>query len=272
MASEAAGRIILENSGTSRQHSVEKKATGRDLLTTVDPLCEKAIRETIVEAFPHHGFLGEEEIAPGIEASVAALEERLAVPGWLWIVDPIDGTTNFSSGVPLNMPSVAAAYDGVVVAAVLNDPHSGESYTAARGRGAFRNGEPLRVDADDDVSLGDAVVGLESPAGDGAMRQALRGFGALAPRVRTVRLLGSTAVCLPWVAAGRLTAYWTPDECAWDLAAGVLLVTEAGGRVTDVEGREYGLRTRNVVASRGGRVHDELLRVLREEARIAPLV
>jgi myo-inositol-1(or 4)-monophosphatase len=141
----------------------------------------------------------------------------------------IDGTTNFSSGIPLNMPSIAAAYNGIVVVAVLNDPHRDELFTAVRGKGAHLNGEAIQVGLEE--SLGDAVVGMESPAGEASLQQTLQGIVPLMPKVRTIRMLGSSAVFLPWVANGRLTAYWTPDECAWDIAAGSLVVQEAGGKV-----------------------------------------
>ena len=266
-ASKAAGSIIKENADGSSV--VEKKSTSRDLLTEIDPKCEKAIRQTVVKRFPDHEFLGEEEVAPGIEAAIAALEKKLALPGWLWIVDPIDGTTNFSSGIPLNMPSIAVAYNGKVMVAVLNDPHRNELFTAVRGKGAFLNGQPIHV-GEQEV-LGDAVVGMESPAGEGSLQQCLQGIGPLMPKVRTIRMLGSSAVFLPWVANGRLTAYWTPDECAWDIAAGALVVQEAGGKVTDINGSDFNLRTRNIIAS-NGKVHEALLTVLREEALLGPLV
>lgn len=266
-ASEAAGLIIKENADGSSV--IEMKSTSRDLLTEIDPKCEQAIRKTIVKNFPDHAFLGEEEVAPGIDAAIAALEEKLTLPGWLWIVDPIDGTTNFSSGIPLNMPSIAAAYNGQVVVAVLNDPHRNELFTAVKGKGAFLNGKPIHV-GEEEV-LGDAVVGMESPAGEGSLQQCLKGIVPLMPKVRTIRMLGSSAVFLPWVANGRLTAYWTPDECAWDLAAGALMVQEAGGKVTDIDGKDYTLRTRNIIAS-NGKVHEALLEVLREDASLTPLV
>ena len=197
------------------------------------------------------------------------MEKKLANPGWLWIVDPIDGTTNFSSGIPLNMPSIAVAYNGKVMVAVLNDPHRNELFTAVRGKGAFLNGQIIHV-GEQEV-LGDAVVGMESPAGEGSLQQCLQGIEWLMPKVRTIRMLGSSAVFLPWVANGRLTAYWTPDECAWDIAAGALVVQEAGGKVTDINGNDFNLRTRNIIAS-NGKVHDALLTVLREEALLGPLV
>jgi myo-inositol-1(or 4)-monophosphatase len=217
----------------------------------------------VARAYPDHEFLGEEQVAPGIDAAIAALEEKLAIPGWLWIVDPIDGTTNFASGIPLNMPSIAVAYNGEVMIGVLFDPHHDELFTAIRGRGAYLNGERIQVGSQE--SLGDAVVGMESPAGQESLEQCLKAITPLMPKVRTIRMLGSSAVMLPWVANGRLTAYWTPDECAWDIAAGSLILQEAGGRVTDIQGNDYTLRTRSLVGS-NGKVHDALLEVLQKEA------
>ena len=200
----------------------------------------------------------------GKEAAIAALEEKLTNPKspWLWIVDPIDGTTNFASGIPINMPSIAVAYEGEPVIGVLYDPHNNELFSAIRGQGAFLNGVPIQVGEEE--TLGDATVGMESPAGQESLEQCLKAIQPLMPAVRTIRMLGSSAVMLPWVANGRLTAYWTPDECAWDIAAGALIVQEAGGKVTDLEGKDYTLRTRSLVSS-NGRVHDALLEILQRE-------
>mmetsp|Transcript_14777 Transcript_14777/g.35664 ORF Transcript_14777/g.35664 Transcript_14777/m.35664 type:complete len:168 (+) Transcript_14777:1727-2230(+) len=167
------------------------------------------------------------------------------------------------------MPSIAVAYKGEVMVAVLNDPHRDELFTAVRGRGAHLNEERIHVGLQE--TLGEAVVGMESPAGEGSLQQCIQGIEPLMKSVRTVRMLGSSAVFLPWVANGRLTAYWTPDECAWDIAAGALMVQEAGGRCTDILGKEYNLRTRNLIAS-NGKIHDSLLKVLREDASLGPLV
>eukprot|EP00934_Nitzschia_sp_Nitz4_P000794 Nitzschia sp. Nitz4//scaffold31_size150131//43543//44638//NITZ4_002817-RA/size150131-processed-gene-0.128-mRNA-1//-1//CDS//3329547626//794//frame0 len=262
-ASRRAGEIILEH--TNGSPVVETKSTSRDLLTTVDPLCEKVIRETIQNAFPPHDFLGEEGVEPGIGASTAALEKLLTSPTspWLFLVDPIDGTTNFATGIPLNLPSIAVAYQGQVVVGVLYDPHRDELYTAIKGQGAFCNGKPIRVSTQE-VTLGQASIGMESPAGQESLDQCVKSIPTLMPKVRTIRMLGSSAIMLPWVAQGRLTGYWTPDECAWDIAAGALIVQEAGGRVTDLQGNDYSLRTRFLVAS-NGIIHDDLLHLLQKD-------
>ena len=238
------------------------------LLITFMLYIYQAIRETVVAAFPNHQFLGEEEVDSGIDAAIQALEAKLEKTaasepgeGYLWIVDPIDGTTNFASGIPLNMPSIAVANrNGDVVVAVLFDPHRNELFTSIKGQGAFMNGQPIRVGAQD--KIGDAVVAMESPAGQESLENALKGIAPLMPKVRTIRMLGSSAVMLPWVANGRLTSYWTPDECAWDIAAGSLIVLEAGGIVTDLAGNPYTIRTRQIVASNNEKVHDSILGVL----------
>lgn len=221
-----------------------------------------------METFPNHDFLGEEDVPPGKEASAAALEAKLAAnssDGWLWIVDPIDGTTNFVHGMPLCMPSIAATYNGVVVVGVIYDPHRDELFTAIKGRGAYMNGE--RISVGSQGVIGDAIVAMGSPPGVQSMEMSLKGVQALMPKVRTIRMLGSAAIMLAWVANGRLTCYWEYDLSSWDIAAGALIVTEAGGRFTDLAGEDYTLRTRKMCASNGN-VHDEVLRVLREDAGV----
>jgi myo-inositol-1(or 4)-monophosphatase len=213
--------------------------------------------------FPNHDFLGEEDVAPGKEASASALEAKLSSSDsdWLWIVDPIDGTTNFVHGIPMSMPSVAAAYKGEVVCGVIYDQHRDELFTATQGGGAFMNGKPIKVGGQD--VIGDAVVAMGSPPAEESMEMSLKGVQALMPKVRTIRMLGSAALMLAWVANGRLTCYWEYDLSSWDISAGALLIQEAGGRFTDLEGNDFTLRTRKICAT-NGKVHDSILNVLNE--------
>jgi myo-inositol-1(or 4)-monophosphatase len=264
-ASRKAGEIILGNAGGAEV--TERKANSRDLLTLIDPLCEKIIKETVLETFPSHDFLGEEDVAPGKEASAAALDAKLSssIGEWLWIVDPIDGTTNFVSGMPLCMPSVAATYNGQVMVGVIYDPHREELFHAVRGRGSFMNGE--RIYVGEQETIGDAIIAMGSPPAEESMEMSLRGIQALMPKCRTIRMLGSAALMLAWVANGRLTCYWEYDLSSWDISAGALLIQEAGGRFTDLNGEDFTLRTRKMCAT-NGKVHDEILRVLREEANV----
>lgn len=240
----------------------ERKANSRDLLTLIDPLCENTIRETVLERYPDHGFLGEEDVLPGKEASAAALEQKLGsddTSDFLWIVDPIDGTTNFVHGMPLCMPSVACAYRGEVVVGVIYDPHRNELFTAVKGQGAKMNGETIRV-GEQEV-IGDAIVAMGSPPGVESLEMSLKGVKVLMPKVRTIRMLGSAALMLAWVANGRLTCYWEYDLSSWDMAAGYLLVTEAGGKFTDLDNNPYDLRVRKMIAS-NGKIHDAVLETL----------
>mmetsp|Transcript_12928 Transcript_12928/g.19011 ORF Transcript_12928/g.19011 Transcript_12928/m.19011 type:complete len:313 (-) Transcript_12928:138-1076(-) len=264
-ASKKAGEIILGNAGGAEV--TKCKANSRDLLTLIDPLCEKTIKETILAAFPDHDFLGEEDVPPGKESSAAALDNKLSQSnnGWLWIVDPIDGTSNFVHGMPLCMPSIAATVNGEVMIGVIFDPHRNELFTAVKGRGASMNGE--RITVGEQAVIGDAIVAMGSPPAEESLNMSLKGIKSLMPKVRTIRMLGSAAIMLAWVANGRLTCYWEYDLSSWDIAAGALLVTEAGGRFTDLDGHDFTLRTRKICAS-NGKVHDEVLRVLRDEAGI----
>jgi myo-inositol-1(or 4)-monophosphatase len=184
---------------------------------------------------------------------------------WLWIVDPIDGTTNFVHGMPLCMPSVAATYRGEVIVGVIYDCHRDELFTAIKGRGAFMNNQPIRVGQQS--VIGDAIVAMGSPPAEESMMMSLKGIQALMPKVRTIRMLGSAALMLAWVANGRLTCYWEYDLSSWDIAAGALLITEAGGRFTDLTGKDYDLRTRKICGS-NGLVHDQVLDVLQNEAGV----
>jgi myo-inositol-1(or 4)-monophosphatase len=182
-ASKKAGDIIL---GNSRGAEVtNRKANSRDLLTLVDPMCEKVIKETVLESFPDHDFLGEEDVPPGKEASAAALDANLTAAetgsGWLWIVDPIDGTTNFVNGMPLCMPSVAATYKGEVVVGVIYDCHRDELFTAIKGQGAYMNRERIQVGQQE--TIGDAVVAMGSPPGEESIQMSLKGIQALMPVV-----------------------------------------------------------------------------------------
>lgn len=288
-AAQLAGSIIVTNMEEKTNSITKTKDSSRDLLTLIDPLCEKTIRTTILETFPTHDFLGEEDVPPGKEASATAIESKLKnlfVPSsspssslqqnrYLWIVDPIDGTTNFVNCIPLCMPSIAVAdSSGEICVGVIHDPHRNETYTAIRGRGTYMNGVRIHCRAssgsgsssndDDEVLLGDAIIAMGSPPAIESMQMSLAALPYLMPRVRTVRMLGSAALMLAWVAHGRLTAYWEYDLSSWDVAAGSILIEEAGGRMTDLNNERWNLRTRKICGSVGGTVHDEILDVLRE--------
>jgi len=267
-ASKAAGQIILSNMGGTEVSKL--KANPRDLLTEIDPLCEATIKKIVLDAFPNHEFLGEEDVDPGKDASAAALEQKLNQrqndesgdndsKDYLWIVDPIDGTSNFVHGMPLCMPSIACAYKGNTIIGVIYDPHRDEIFTTIKNHGAQMNGQPITVGKQDNI--GDAIIAMGSPPAQESMEMSLKGIQELMPKCRTIRMLGSAAIMLAWVANGRLTAYWEYDLSSWDIAAGALLITEAGGTFTDLKNDEYGLRTRKICGS-NGLIHDDLISIL----------
>lgn len=209
-------------------------------------------------------YLGEEDVPPGKEASAAAIDAKLAnnPSNYLWIVDPIDGTSNFVHGMPLCMPSIAVAYKGEVLVGVIHDVHRFETFTAVKGRGAYLNGK--RINVGTQSTIGDAIVAMGSPPAVESMEMSLAALPVLMPKVRTIRMLGSAALMLAWVANGRLTAYWEYDLSSWDVAAGSILIEEAGGVMTDLKNERWNLRTRKICGSNGGKVHEEILEVLNE--------
>ena len=253
-AAKQGSAIMLEKLGAD---VVKTKANARDLLTEVDPEVQAVIEARVRDVFPDHGFLGEESVAGGAAASEVALDAALTETDWLWVVDPIDGTTNFCHSMPLSAISIGVAFRGELQAAVICDPFAGEIFSASRGGGAYVNFKQMTVG--EERSATEAVVVTGYGATDESADAMIKGMRALtAVPVRSIRMLGSAAIMLAWVAAGRLTAYYECDLNSWDTAAGALLVTEAGGRMTDlVTGEPYSLRTRAILASNGA-THEEI--------------
>ncbi|MFC0215961.1 inositol monophosphatase family protein [Paenibacillus chartarius] len=240
---------------------VDHKYSPHDLVTEVDKGAEKMIRNLIMTHFPHHSFLGEEGVQPGPAASAKALEE-VKDAEYLWIVDPVDGTTNFVHGFPFYCVSIALAHRGDVIVGVIYDPSRDELFVAEKGKGAYVHGRKMTVSAD--AALSGSLVATGFPADrNGALPVNLAGVTALAPRVRNLRVAGSAALHLAYVAAGRLSGFWEIGLNAWDIAAGSLMVQESGGRITDTEGRPYSLDVRHVMAT-NGHIHDEMRQALAE--------
>ncbi|HUC92279.1 MAG TPA: inositol monophosphatase family protein [Paenibacillus sp.] len=239
--------------------SLNIKSSPGDLVTEVDKGAETMIRNLIMTHFPDHSFLGEEGVEPGPEASSAALRDVMDAE-YLWIVDPIDGTTNFVHGFPFFCVSIALACKGEVILGVVYDPSRDELFIAEKGKGAYVHGKRMRVSPD--AVLRESLVATGFPPyGGAALPLNMRQLLAVVPKVRNVRSNGSAALHLAYVAAGRLSAFWEVGLNAWDMAAGYLLIQESGGRVTDMKGEPYHLGVRNVVAT-NGHIHDELLQVL----------
>jgi myo-inositol-1(or 4)-monophosphatase len=249
-AALAAGRTHL---AYFRQDPRIEKKGPIDLVTAADLATERAFRTLIGGRFPSHAVLGEEAGAGG--SSPAAARFR-------WIIDPLDGTTNFAHGLAFFCVSIALQVDGQTEIAVVYDPVAQELFSAERGRGAWVNGTRLRVSTHD--ALLDALLctGFPYSIREDQARQ-VDVFARFLGRARAVRRLGSAALDLSYVAAGRFDGFWEEQLHAWDIAAGVLLVQEAGGRVTGYDDEPVDLFAGRIVASNGP-LHAAMLEVIRD--------
>jgi myo-inositol-1(or 4)-monophosphatase len=222
-------------------------------VTEVDLECERMCREVIAEKFPEHDVLAEEF---GEGSSIRPRSR------WRWVFDPLDGTTNYAHGLPIYCSSLGLEIDGRTEVGAVYDPTRRELYTAVRGGGARLNDRRLAVS--DAATLIDGLIVTGFPydvhqkAGD-----LVAMFGEFLGHARAVRRLGSAALDLCYVAAGRFEGFWEQHLKPWDVSAGALIVEEAGGRVTGMDGSSFDTAAGHLIAS-NGRVHDEMLTVIRE--------
>ena len=238
-----AGDLQMAHFG--RDFEINKKGP-IDLVTEVDLAVERMFRALIAERFPDHQILAEE-----LGGAAAA------PPGPCWVFDPIDGTTNFAHGLPIFCASLALEIDGTAQVGAMYDPNRRELFTAERGGGAFLNGAPLRVSAA--TRLVDAMLVTGFPYDVHSRVDEIVGlFGAFVGQARAVRRLGSAAIDLCYLAAGRLDGFWESDLKPWDSAGGALIVSEAGGRVTGTDGGAFTSRGGQVLAT-NGHLHDAML-------------
>jgi myo-inositol-1(or 4)-monophosphatase len=224
-----------------------------DLVTVADRTAEKLIRKRLGAAFPEHGIYGEEGTRDRLDGE------------FRWYVDPLDGTTNFAHGFPQFCVSLGLEQrraelrpeqDGTLVAAVIYDPMRDELFAAERGRGAWLNGKPMRVSHRDE--LAESLVATGFPSRKRHDNPNIHFYHEFTLRSHGVRRAGSAALDLAYVAASRLDAFWEFNLNPWDTAAGILLVQEAGGRITDFTGGQYKLDSREILAS-NSLIHAELL-------------
>ena len=247
-----AGELQISRFGS--QVHITKKGT-IDLVTEVDVEVEKMFRALIAERFPEHDVLAEEMGQTG-----GGARHR-------WVFDPLDGTTNYAHGIPIFCATVALEIDGVPTVAAVFDPNRRELFTAERGVGAWLNGAPLHVSRAE--TLIDAVLVTGFPYDirePQRMRDILSLFTGYLGHARAIRRLGSAAIDLCWVAAGRMDGFWEQALQPWDVMGGALIVQEAGGRVTNLDGSPWDAHRGNVLAS-NGLIHDEMLRIAAEHRR-----
>jgi myo-inositol-1(or 4)-monophosphatase len=250
IAREAGRRMIV---GQKEGFDIDTKGVN-DVVTNIDREVEQFIVGELGEMFPDDLILGEEFGEQEEEDVTSGSDLRH------WYVDPIDGTLNFSHGIPISCVSIALQIDGQSMVGVVYDPYRDEMFSARRGHGARLNGEPMRVSAEDSVSDSLLVTGFPPGTGD-QLEANLKAFAELTRRSRGIRRLGSAALDLAFVAAGRLDGFWEFGLNPWDTAAGYLLVEEAGGRVTQIAAEPFDIFDPSILAT-NGRIHGDIIDIV----------
>jgi len=252
-AASEAGRLLMRRFRTA----VSVKMKGKtDIVTEADVEAQDLVVRRLRRSFPDHGILAEE----GLDATPGA--------EWRWILDPLDGTKNFARGIPTFCVAIAAEYRGRVELGVVYDPVHEEIFVGVRRRGAWRNGEPIRVSRVADLRCAFVATGCPHRVGR-YLRSVALTFGRFAARSLGVRDRGAGALDLCYVACGRFDGYWEIDQSPWDIAAGGLIVEEAGGRMSDFRGGDFDIYGGETVAS-NKRLHERIVGVLRMPGGIPP--
>ena len=248
-ASHAAGEVLRRRFRQSTPLNIEAKGL-HDFVTDVDREAEAAVLEYIRGRFPDHGIMSEED------------SPEVVREGLRWVIDPLDGTTNFIHGVLPFSVSVALEDDDGLVAGVIYDPFHDETFHAHRGGGARLNGEPIRCSPQGDTDQAVIATGFPFRELD-RLPAYMKSFEAVVRSTAGIRRAGSAAIDLAYTACGRYDGFWEVGLSRWDIAAGTLLVQEAGGCVSDIAGRDGMLDSGDIVAA-GPRLHEFLLGVTRE--------
>lgn len=246
-----AGAKVIQHYFNNKELKVSNKGGVNNLVTEADHASEKAIIDTIKEDFPDHFILSE-------EAGEIAMDSE-----YKWIIDPIDGTVNYAHGIPICCVSIGIEHKGSMIMGAVYNPFIKEFYLAEKGKGATLNGEPISVSDETDILKACLVTGfpytyVNLPNGP------LEAFGRFIRQGIPVRRLGSAAMDLCWVAAGRFDGFYEHKLQAWDSAAGFLIVEEAGGKITDFKGNYYSPYQPHIVAT-NGKIHDDILKWINAE-------
>lgn len=252
-AARKAGAIVRRGFGTSFE--IRSKEGPHDLVTEYDHKSETAIWQILQSAYPESALLGEERGRMGPENA-----------DLIWVVDPIDGTTNFAESIPIFGISIAAVVHGQVEAGVIYQPITDELFIAVRGEGAYLNGDRISVSKTEALEDCFATTSLSYHRHLDPLKS-LRLFEMIAPRTREMRALGSAVLNIAYTAAGRFDAFWSSGGTLspWDLAAGVLLIEEAGGKITQCSGEAIDPLRRSDVLAANPHIHQHLLEALRRD-------
>lgn len=244
MALDSAGTVLMKHYGKLAQSDIATKSNAKDLVTVADKESEAAIRAIISKHFPDHRILGEEEGG----------DYKSSTRGTRWIIDPLDGTTNFSHSFPQFSISVGVEHNGKMEVAGIFAPYYQERFLAMRGRGATMN--DVRIRTSERLTLAECLAVTGFPYDRSRVGHFLNDWAYVLPQVHGVLRLGSAAIDMAAVACGRLDLFWEEGLHAWDTAAGWLLIEEAGGKVTDFSGGEFSPFTLETLAT-NGKVHAE---------------
>ena len=243
-----AGRVLRKYYEQGRFHVAEKPGAG--LVTNADLEAEAQAVQILKKAYPKFGFLTEE-----------AKPQAASCPG-RWIIDPLDGTTNFVHGFPMFCVSIAAEWEGEVVVGVIYHPILKDTYVAVKGKGAYVNGKKIHVSETERIDEALLTTGFTYNKKRG-LKQEMSAFEVLSSEARAVRRPGSAALDLAFTACGVFDGFWERNLSPWDVAAGSLLVKEAGGMVTNFSGNSFNLLSPEILAS-NGQIHPQLLRALKK--------
>lgn len=248
-SAKTSGQILLDY--FEKLHDLRQKSGSmRDLVTEVDILSDKNAKKIIKKSFPDHSINAEE----------SGMEKSAADKGKLWHIDAIDGTVNYSQGIPLCCVSVALQEGADIIVGVVFNPFSDELYFATKGNGAYLNGRKINVSKKRSAKDGVYVAAFSSATADQKKKE-YETFGKMNDSTRGVLRLGTAALSLAYLASSRIDGFWAKNLFPWDIAAGILLVKEAGGKISSEKGGEYKFEDKMLIAS-NGTIHKELVSLL----------
>lgn len=250
-ALEESGKILKEYFDTD--FKIESKDTISNLVTEVDKRSESRIIEVIRSNFPAHNILSEE---------IGALDTSSDVK---WIIDPIDGTINYAHGIPICCVSIGVEVAGEIVMGGIYNPFGNELFFAEKGKGSFLNDKKIQVSKESNFAKSLLVTGFPYNT-SGNKNKPVEVFAAIVNKDIPVRRLGSAALDICWTACGRFDGFWEYNLNAWDVAAGYIILTEAGGIVTDFKGGKYSVYNKEILAT-NGLIHDEIIEIIKEAGR-----